>query len=85
MGNVSKFHIHFAMITRGIQGVPYLPTIGSLEATVVETVSHLGFIKLNVNSVDLVISLSRYPYPVSVSAEQTRLRLLIYTILHNPT
>lgn len=42
MGNVSKFHIHFATITRGIQGVPYLPTIGSLEATVVKAVSHLG-------------------------------------------
>lgn len=67
MGNVSKFHIHFAMITRGIQGVPYLPTIGSLEATVVETVSHLGFIKLNVNNVDSIIILSRYPNPVNVS------------------
>lgn len=55
MGNVSKFHIHFAMITRGIQGIPYLPTIGSLEATVVETVSHLGFIKLNVNGVESFI------------------------------
>lgn len=55
MGNVSKFHIHFAMITRGIRGVPYLPTIGSLEATVVETMSHLGFNKLNVNSVDSVL------------------------------